>query len=55
VPVQIRELIARHPELASLFAWFDFGDGVAGTVGFEQILRLSLELVEVRPVRPLTA
>jgi hypothetical protein len=33
----------------------DFGNcvGVAETVGFEQFLRLTLELVEVRPIRPL--
>jgi hypothetical protein len=42
--------------VGSLFVPFDFGDCTrfAGTVGFEQLLRLALELVEVRPVRPLT-
>ncbi len=43
--------------VGSLFVSFNLGDcvGVAGTVGFEQFLRLAPELVEVRPVRPLTA
>ena len=37
------------------FMVLDFGECacVAGTVGFVQILRLTLQLVEVRPVRPL--
>jgi hypothetical protein len=41
--------------VGSLFMALDFGDcaRVAGTVGFEQLLRLTLELVEVRPVGPL--
>ena len=44
-------------DVPSLFVPLDFSDcvGVAGTVGFEQFLRLALELVEVRSVGPLSA
>jgi hypothetical protein len=43
--------------VGSLLVSLDFGDGggVASTVGFEEILRLMLELVEVWPVRPPSA
>ena len=52
----LRVMQSESSRVGSLFVPLDFGDcvGVAGTVGFEQLLRLALELVEVRPVRPLT-
>ena len=52
----LRVMQRESSRVGRLFVAFDFGDcvGVAGTVRFEQLLRLAPELVEVRPVRPLT-
>ncbi len=51
----LRVVQSKSSRVGSLFVLLDFGNcvGVAGTVGFEQFLRLTLELVEVRPIGPL--
>src|SRR5580704_7810797 len=51
----LRVMQRESSRVGRLFVPLDFGDGVgvAGTVGFEQLLRLALELVEVGSVGPL--